>query len=118
MIPSQGLAEQRNLERGITPSTLLRSANSLREFAELRSASPPETRSEVGWNEEPEREMVQKRIHDYRGASSLENLNGHLLGVVPADVYEQCLGEGGGPCVDAALAGECKEQVDACKEQE
>ena len=32
--------------------------------------------------------MVQKRIHDYRGPRSSENLNGHLLGVVPPGVYE------------------------------
>ena len=32
--------------------------------------------------------MVQKRIHDYRGPRSSENLNGHLLGVIPPGVYE------------------------------
>jgi hypothetical protein len=32
--------------------------------------------------------MVQKRIHDYRGPRSSENLNGHLLGVFPPGVYE------------------------------
>jgi len=32
--------------------------------------------------------MVQKRIHDYRGPRSSENLNDHLLGVVPPGVYE------------------------------
>jgi hypothetical protein len=32
--------------------------------------------------------MVQKRIHDYRGPRSSENLNCHLLGVVPPGVYE------------------------------
>ena len=32
--------------------------------------------------------MVQKRIHDYRGPRSSENLNGHLVEVVPPGVYE------------------------------
>jgi hypothetical protein len=32
--------------------------------------------------------MVQKRIHDYRGPRSSDNLNGHLLGVIPPGVYE------------------------------
>jgi len=32
--------------------------------------------------------MVQKRIHDYRGPRSSENLNDHLVGVVPPGVYE------------------------------
>ena len=32
--------------------------------------------------------MAQKRTHDYRGPRSSENLNGHLLGVVPPGVYE------------------------------
>jgi len=32
--------------------------------------------------------MVQKRIHDYRGPRSSENLNDHLLGVFPPGVYE------------------------------
>ena len=32
--------------------------------------------------------MVQKRIHDYRGPRSSENLNGHLLGIVPPGVYQ------------------------------
>ena len=32
--------------------------------------------------------MVQKRIHDYRGPRSSENLNNHLLGVFPPGVYE------------------------------
>jgi len=32
--------------------------------------------------------MAQKRIHDYRGARSSENLNEHLLGVFPPGVYE------------------------------
>ena len=32
--------------------------------------------------------MAQKRIHDYRGPRSSENLNGHLLGVFPPGVYE------------------------------
>jgi hypothetical protein len=32
--------------------------------------------------------MVQKRIHDYRGPRSSENLNGHLVGVMPPGVYQ------------------------------
>ena len=32
--------------------------------------------------------MVQKRIHDYRGPRSSENLNGHLVRVVHPGVYE------------------------------
>lgn len=32
--------------------------------------------------------MVQRRIHDYRGPRSSENLNGHLAGLLPAGVYE------------------------------
>jgi len=32
--------------------------------------------------------MVQKRIHDYRGPRSSENLNEHLLGVFPPGVYK------------------------------
>jgi hypothetical protein len=32
--------------------------------------------------------MVQKRIHDYRGPRSSENLNGHLVGVMPSGVYQ------------------------------
>ena len=32
--------------------------------------------------------MVQKRIHDYRGPRSSENLNSHLLGIVPPGVYQ------------------------------
>jgi len=32
--------------------------------------------------------MTQKRIHDYRGPRSSENLNGHLVGVVTSGVYQ------------------------------
>ena len=32
--------------------------------------------------------MVQKRIHDYRGPRSSENLNSHLVGVMPPGVYQ------------------------------
>ena len=32
--------------------------------------------------------MAQTRIHDYRGPRSSENLNGHLVGVVPSGIYE------------------------------
>jgi hypothetical protein len=32
--------------------------------------------------------MVQRRIHDYRGPRSSENLNGHLVGVMPPGVYQ------------------------------
>ncbi|GEM_PF-3195285 len=32
--------------------------------------------------------MVQKRINDYRGPRSAENLNSHLVGVLPPGVYE------------------------------
>ncbi len=32
--------------------------------------------------------MVQKRIHDYRGPRSSENLNGHLVGVMPPGVCQ------------------------------
>ena len=32
--------------------------------------------------------MTQKRIHDYRGPRSSENLNGHLVGTIPPGVYQ------------------------------
>lgn len=32
--------------------------------------------------------MAQKRIHDYRGPRSSENLNDHLVGIVPPGVYQ------------------------------